>query len=159
MAEADGRLRPVARIYVSAQLVPAALLIAFLIGSLLLSGGQVNADQSPNWDAVVPFPIFPVPAWLLIALGAVGLIAAILWAVRSTAAESRSLTGAFGATAAAFVASMFFGLAFLTDPVWSGPYWIGMVLAVLSGGLLLIVGVIRGRRSSAAAASPLKERS
>lgn len=146
-ARTSDRLRPIGLAYVWSQLLPALLLIAFLIGALLFSGGQVGAGQSPNWDVVIPFPVFPVPAWLLIGFGGVGVLLAAVWAVRSRDDEALALSGALGVTIAACVASMFFGLAFLGDAALAGPFWAGMVLAAVSATILTITAAVRGRRA------------
>lgn len=147
-AIAPGRLRPVGYAYVIAQLIPPGILLVFLVGSLILSGGQVAPGAPANWDVVVPFPLFPVPGWLLGGLGAVALALAIAWAWASTAAEAAALSGALGVTMASSVASLFFALVFAGDPL-GGFHWIGMVLALLSAAVLLITSFARTRRDGA----------
>ena len=70
MSTRSERRIPVAGIVcLSAVLAQAGILVAFLVGSLVLSGAQVTAGGDPAWDAVVPFPVFPVPPWLMIGRG------------------------------------------------------------------------------------------
>lgn len=149
----EGRLRPVAKAYVWTQLVPAIILVVFLVGSLLFSGGQVFADRSPGWDVVIPFPLFPVPWWLFAGLGVVGLGCALTWALRAAPRESLGLTGAFGVTCAGGFAALYFEFAFMDDPVLSGPYWIGAASSAVAAIVLVTAGIVTGRRARASAES------
>lgn len=57
------------RIYLACQLWAAAVLLAFIIGSLLFTGGQVLEDDGQIYDEVWQWPVFYVPAWVLVTRG------------------------------------------------------------------------------------------
>ncbi len=142
-------LRVAGVVYVVCQWVPAAILVVFLVASLLLSGAQVTAAGSPAWDQVVPFPVFPVPVWLLLVPAVIGLGAGLTWALTARPEEAPALTGAIGPTVAAAMAPGFFILAHLGADD-APPY--GYVLAVTAISLAVIVAasVIAGARATAA---------
>jgi hypothetical protein len=53
--------------------------------SALLAGGQFGPTDDIKWDAVAPWPIVPIPAWVVLALcgmpaaGAIILVAPATW--------------------------------------------------------------------------------
>ncbi|MFF2277862.1 hypothetical protein [Agromyces sp. NPDC058126] len=63
---------------VGAQLVMPLLLIAYLVGSLLLTGGRVRPEASELWDALLPSPLFTVPEWLPLGLAIVSTAATVV---------------------------------------------------------------------------------
>lgn len=141
-----GGLRPVAFIYACCQMGTALIFVAFLVGSLLFSGAQVTRSQAPQWDPAIAFPVFPVPAWLLIGLAAAGVIAALVWVFTSRPAEAQTLTGAVGATVVAAAAPLFFILAFSAQGEPAEPYWVASCLTVVSGALIVVAAVLQGAR-------------
>lgn len=144
------RSRPVRVVYLACQLLQASLLVAFLLASLVLSGAQVAASGEPAWSPAVAFPVFPVPAWLLVIPSALGTAAAIMWAVRAGRDESGALTGALGPTVAAALAAFYFMFALGEDgsPV-SGFGW-ALAFAAASIVVLLVAGAVTHGRAQAA---------
>ncbi|GAB3603733.1 hypothetical protein GCM10027411_18450 [Microbacterium aureliae] len=137
-------LRAVAVAYLACQIVQAGILVVFLVASLLFAGAQVTRSASPAWEALVPFPVFPVPAWMPAIPAAAGLALAVIWAVTARAADAGALTGAIGPTVAAAVTPGFLVLAYEGAP--PEPYL--LPLAVTGASLIVVVtaSVIAGAR-------------
>lgn len=129
-------------IYLLLRMLQAAVLIVFLLGSLALSGGQVAASGAPMWGAVVDFPLFQLPGWLLLGVSVVGVILAIPVVALARLADAGRVVGAFSATAAATAASFFFAWSQpQTTPEDSTLRW---AAAITDGAVLLILLVIAG---------------
>ena len=159
MSTRSERRLPVAGIVcLSAVVVQAGILVAFLVGSLLLSGAQVTAGGDPAWEAVVPFPVFPVPSALMTALAVVGLVAGIAWAVTARPADASALTGVVGPAVAGAFASGFFMFAFADDGVALGAYGIALAIGTVTVVVLFAAAVIHGARADRAAAADDVER-
>ena len=152
-----GRIGVVGIVCLSALLVPAGILIVFLVASLLLSGAQVTADGSAQWDAVIPFPVFPVPAWLLTALAVVALASAVVWALRASPADASALTGAVGPAVAGAFASGFFLFAFADDGALAGEYVLPLTISAVTVVVLFVAAVIHGARDRAVSDDRLPE--
>lgn len=153
MSTRSERRLPVAGIVcLSAVLVQAGILVAFLVSSLVLSGAQVTAGGDPAWEAVVPFPVFPVPSWLMIGLGVIGLVAGIVWAATARAADAAALTGGVGPAVAGAFASGFFMFAFADDGVPQGAFGIALAIGTVTVLVLFAAAVIHGARADRAAA-------
>lgn len=67
---------PSERLFTVAASVSAAQLLWVLVMGLI-AGGQFVADQWPDWDPLVPWPVLAIPSWCTIALGALACAAAI----------------------------------------------------------------------------------
>jgi hypothetical protein len=143
----EGRLGAAGIVCLGAVLVQAGILVAFLVGSLLLSGAQVTAGGDPAWDAAVPFPVFPVPSWLLTALALIGLAAALVWAVTARPADASALTGVVGPAVAGAFAPGFFMFAFADDGVPLGDYGIALAIGAATVIVLFVAAVVHGARA------------
>lgn len=141
-----GGLRPVAFATVCAHAAIGAILVVFLLGSLLLSGAQVTSSGAPRWEPSIAFPVFPVPAWLLIALAVAGLAGGLVWSITSRPTEARALTGAVGPAVAATVSAGFFLFAFSGDGTAAGLYGVAVVLSAASVLVILASSLIQGAR-------------
>ncbi|MGX1793025.1 hypothetical protein ACWIDW_08795 [Microbacterium sp. NPDC055312] len=112
MSSARARLQKrTTTLYLLLRMLQAAVLIVYLLASLLLAGGQVSVHGSPIWDAAVDFPLFSLPGWLMLTLSATGVLLAVVVLVLSRVDDAGRVVGAFSATAAATVASFFFAWA------------------------------------------------
>ncbi|MBT2500710.1 hypothetical protein J7E25_16565 [Agromyces sp. ISL-38] len=127
------------RTFAGAQLIPTVIFIAFLIGSLLLSGSQALPDDRPRYDVIVPFPIFVVPEWVSVFLGVVAAALVVPLLVTTKIVQAPQLNAAFAYSIGATVANLYFAFTFPassgmiakpSDPmVYLGAHWIGAALA------------------------------
>ena len=109
---ADTQDRPLTRWIIAAAitlLIPAALLVAFLVGSLLFTGAQVIESRSPVWRPVVPWPLFTVTPWITVSLAIGGLIVAVGYARSIGIARAMGLIPLLGWSLAAAGSTWFFG--------------------------------------------------
>ena len=120
-------------VYYASQLIPVALLLVFLVGSLALSGAQVVPDGHEAWDAVLPFPLFIVPGWLSIALAVIGAGVVIPFVATTRPVQAPDLLAAFAYSIGAALANFYFSFAFL------GTHWIACVIA----GVCILVLIVR----------------
>ncbi|WP_404312193.1 hypothetical protein LG314_12995 [Agrococcus terreus] len=67
---------PFERLFTVAASVSAAQLLWVLVMGLI-AGGQLVADQWPDWDPLVPWPVLAIPSWCTIALGALACAGAV----------------------------------------------------------------------------------
>ena len=123
--------------YTGCQLVPPLLLVLYLVGSLLLSGGRVLPNGHEIWDAVVPWPLFVVPEWLSITLSAVGLALVIPLVVTTRLPDTPQLNALFSYTTAAAVSSWFFSNSFNADGL-PERHWIASVMAIICIVVILV---------------------
>ena len=93
-------------------LIPVALLILFLVGSLLFTGGKVLQEGDTIWDDVWSFPVFPVPAWLLLVPAVVSALLVVPFVVTTPVADAPRIAARFGQALAAGLAAVFFAFAF-----------------------------------------------
>lgn len=129
-------------IYLLLRMLQAAVLVVFLLGSLALTGGQVAASGAPMWGAVIDFPLFAVPGWLLLAVSVIGVLLVIPVVVLARLADAGRVVGAFSATAAATAASFFFAWSQpQSTPQDSSLRW---AAAFTDSAVLLILLVISG---------------
>lgn len=94
--------------YLLLRMLQAAVLIVYLLGSLVFTGGQIAASRSPMWGEVLDYPLFSFPGWLSLAVSLCGLLLAVPVAVLSRVRDSGRAGGAFSATGAATVSSAMF---------------------------------------------------
>lgn len=138
-------------VFVVSQLLPVALLLTYVVGSLILTGAQVFPTQTPAWEAVVPFPVFPVPDWVLIAPAMVGLVVLVPIAVRATALDAPRFESYLRFTLGAGVSALLFMWAFPADsgfiPLedgYVGWHWVALavsiVIAAIEGVMIAITG-------------------
>jgi len=111
-------------------LIQPLLLVLYVSGSFIFTGGQVLPDSVPFYDQVYGFPVFPVPAWLVFALAALLLAGVIVLVATSQVLDAPRLTGLFGPAIASAVATVLFLLT-RTDGAAPG-YLIALVLNVVS---------------------------
>ncbi|MGN8551638.1 UNVERIFIED_CONTAM: hypothetical protein OHV15_03510 [Microbacterium sp. SLM126] len=148
------RIGPLGIVFLSAVLVQTGILVAFLVGALLLSGAQVTAEGNANWEQVVPFPVFPVPAWLLTALASVALLAGIVWALTSRPADASALTGAIGPAVAGAFASGFFLFAFGEAGALATEYLLPLGISAAAVLVVFVGSVVQGARAGRAERMP-----
>lgn len=143
------------RIYVVCQIFLAVVLLAFIVGSLIFTGGRVGEAQNTNWDEVWRWPVFPVPAWILIVPAIVRAFVVLPMCIRTPAARANILLGAVGPTFAAGGSAVLFMFLFPAD---DGPFpmpdpddgslgwhWVALVPTVFSLVVLIIAVAVKGR--------------
>lgn len=151
---ADARGRVIARLDVvglAASAGAVVLLLAFLIGSLLLTGGQVAPDQAPPYDQVMEWPVFQPPAWISVGIGAIALLTFAPMAALVRPQEASRLVRAINFTVAGpLLQSLAMLWAFPIEldgglpgrPVTQPDlYWVGAALAGLTIVLVLVLGL------------------
>ncbi|UJP09175.1 hypothetical protein L2X99_12050 [Microbacterium sp. KUDC0406] len=126
--------------YLLLRMLQAAVLIVFLVASLLFTGGQVAAKGAPIWGAVLDYPLFVLPGWLMLAVSALGVLMVVPVLSLARLTDAGRVVGAFSATAAATAASFFFAWSSPVDPS-SGLRW---VAACTDGAVLVILLVVAG---------------
>ncbi|GAA2987797.1 hypothetical protein JOD63_002089 [Microbacterium terrae] len=139
--------------YAVVTVAPAAALVVYLVGSLILSGGQVSETTEAIWGVVIPYPLFVVPTWVLVGAAIVSVVLVVVVVASARADDILGLRGLIGPTVAAIIASL--GFALLTpdagrrmgDAVWGGQ-WVAAVISAASL-LILVVGtqLVRARTS------------
>jgi len=137
--------------YGIATIIPVALLLLFLIGSLVLSGAQVGPGGGPTYAALVPFPLLPVPDWVSIGCATVATVLVVPLLVTTSVGYGGRLVGMFQFTLGSMLANAFFSLAFPaptgliktpSDPdLYVGAHLIGAGLNLLCA-LILVVRTI-----------------
>lgn len=105
--ESQMRRRLFIATYIVAVVQP-AILVLFLLGSLAFTGGQVVRNSDPIYDAVFPFPVVPLPGWVLVAIAVPNLILVVLLCAGAQLLDARMVTGMLGPMLAAVGASGFF---------------------------------------------------
>ena len=135
--------------------LPPAALVVFLVGSLLLSGGQASATMDATWDVVVPYPLFTVPAAVLLVFAAVSVVLAVLVVLTARRGDGVGLRGLLGPLLAATVSSMILsgvapdGGTRHGDVIW-GDQLMAAPLSAAAVVIVLVGAVWVGRRRSAA---------
>ena len=147
--------RTLRRIYTACQIIPALLLVAYIAGSLILVGGRVGEGQSENWDALLPWPVFPVPAWVLIPFAVVSAAIVVPLCLRAPAATVSRLITAVGQTGAAIAAAAVFAFVFPADtglipmPNDDGSYlgaqWIAIPFLLFCVVVLITTTIVKGK--------------
>lgn len=153
-ATAD-RGRGLRRIYSACQLLIALLLVAFIAGSLIFTGGRVAEQQSANWSEVWAWPVFSVSAWLLIAPAVIGAIVVVPMCLRTPAGLANRLLGGIGQTAVAGGAAVVFMFLFPSedgpfpmpepDDGYLGWHWIALIPTAFSLIVLIVALIVKGR--------------
>lgn len=147
----------VARATAVVAIVPPAALVVYLVGSLILSGGQVSETTSVKWSVAVPYPLFVMPAIVLIALAAASVVLAVVSVATSRRGDVSGLRGLIGPTVAAAIAAVLFaGMApergvRVGDAVW-GAQWNAAPISALAV-MILVVGILVVSRRSPATGS------
>lgn len=142
--------------YSAASLLPVALFLVMLVGSLLLSGAQVLPDAPARYDAAVPFPLFVVADWLAIGCAVIAALLVVPVALTTRVVQATHLIGVLAYTLAAIVADLYFAFAYPgegtpfaspTDPgVTLGLHLIGSMLGVLCAVVLGVRLAVIGPR-------------
>lgn len=129
--------------------------MVFLVGSLILSGGQVSETTSVRWGVVVPYPLFVMPAIIMIVLAAASVVLAVVSTLTARREDVPGLRGRIGPTIAAAIAAVLFaGMApehgvRVGDAVW-GAQWNAAPISALAV-MILVVGIaVVSRRYPAA---------
>lgn len=140
-------------IFLVCVLMPAAILIAFIVGSLLFTGGQVLDNGKDIYDQVWPWPVFPVPAWLLIAPAAVSAAVVIPVVVMTPVSRAPDLIGRCGQTVVGIGAGVIFAIAFWAPSGllgvpgeadrYLGLHWVAAALSAFCFVILLLGMVIK----------------
>lgn len=141
------------RVFVIAQLVPVALFLAYLVGSLVFVGARLGESQSPVWGEILPWPVFFVPAWLIVVPALIGAALVVPLCIRVPAALVGGLTGAMGPAMGAVLASAGFGLLFpasdgllpLSDGEYLGSQAAAVPFGVFSVAVLAATAAAKGR--------------
>jgi ABC-type Fe3+ transport system permease subunit len=129
-------------VYLTCQLVAVAVLLAFILGSMVFTGGQVQPDASPNWSQAWSWPVFPVPTWLTIVPAAVGALIVVPVAVALTRSDPSRQVGRWGQTFPAVVSPVAFAGLF---PAASGSFFASHSFAAALSAFsfaVLTVGVV-----------------
>lgn len=133
------------RAFAVVAIVPPAALVVFLVGSLILSGGQVSETTNGIWGVAVPYPLFVMPAIIMIVLAAASVVLAVVSALTARREDVPGLRGLIGPTIAAAIAAVLFaGLtpedgARVGDAVW-GAQWTAAPISALAV-LVVLVGI------------------
>lgn len=127
------------RIYAIALGFNALVLVAFIAGSMVFTGGQVAEGESTKWQPVWYWPVFPVPAWLLIIPAAVAAVVVIPMCIRTPARLLPRIISAVGVAGASAVSSAIFMFMFPASSglfalpqagTYAGLHWIALALSV-----------------------------
>ena len=141
------------RLFLVCQGFAAAVLVAFIAGSLIFTGGRVGEMQSTNWAEVWSWPVFPVPAWLLIVPAVIAAIVVIPMCIRTPARRANLFLGAIGQTIGAAAAAIAFMFLFPADtgvfvqPVvdgYLGMHWIALPFDLFCVIVLIVALVKKG---------------
>ena len=134
-------------------ILPPAALIAFLVGSLLLSGGQVTPGAGAKWDAVVPYPLFGMPAIVLLVLAAASVVLAVVLVLTARRGDHLGLRGLLGPLLGAVVAALGFSVFVPDGDGGRGDVFGDQLMAVpvsAAAFVIVLVGAVWvGRRRSA----------
>lgn len=127
--------------YAIVAVIAPALLVVFLVGSLIFSGAQVSETMDPKWGVVWAYPLFAVPTAVLVALGCLLVVLAVILAVTARSADVPALRGLIGPTAASIVAAVGFALLVPEGGTRSGDLVLGdqWLAAVVYGGALVVL--------------------
>lgn len=130
-------------------LVPPALLVVFLVGSLIFSGGQVSESMDTKWGVVFPYPLFAVPATLLIALGVASIVLAVVVAVTNRFSDEERVRRLIGPIVASAISSVILAGAVPDGGTrWGdafiGSQWIASLFFVAALAVLLL-GMLASR--------------
>jgi len=124
---------------VGAQLVLPVLLIVYLLGSLLLTGGRMQPEASEKWDSLLPAPLFTVPGWLVVGLAVVSAAATVLLVATRRAWSDAAAMGVVNTASASAISSWFF------IALFGGP-WLPIALFGGSAVLAFVSELLGARR-------------
>lgn len=124
-------------------LISPVLLIAYLIGSLILSGGQVGPAKDPMWGVVIPYPLFVVSTMQLVVVGSLSVALAIAVAVTTRLADVPRVNRLIGPTVASLICAFGWALATPENPTRFndgviGTQWHTSVFSIVALGILLL---------------------
>ncbi|QYG12026.1 MULTISPECIES: hypothetical protein [Microbacterium] len=130
-------------------LVAPALAIAFLLGSLILSGGKASDAMDTKWGVVVPYPLFMVPTGVLVALGIASIALALGVALTNRTVDELRVRRLIGPTLASAVCSFGLSLTSPEDPTrfndgFIGTQWIASFYFLAALGVVLL-GIVAAR--------------
>lgn len=147
------------KIYLVLRLLQAAALLAYLLGSMLLSGGQIVASRGPMWGAVVDYPLFTFPGWASLVVAIVGVILVVPVLVYARATDDNRVGAAFRLTAAAAGASFMFAWMLPSVSSWELTFrWLAFGVDAAVAVVVMIVSfalAIRSDRDRAQRGLPL----
>lgn len=132
-------------------LAPAILLLAYLLGSLVLTGGQVVDGRPAPWRPVVDWPVFTLSPWLTVPLALGALAAVVVHARRVTVARALVVTTLLGWAAASAGSLWFFGLVLPPAALFSEPlvgrsdHLLAAVIVTLAAAVLIVRLAMIGR--------------
>lgn len=153
VTRARDRATLLSRIYTIALGFNALVLVAFIAGSMIFTGGQVAESETTKWEPVWYWPVFVVPPWLLIVPAAVAAIVVVPMCILTPAAQAPRIIGALGVTGAAIASEVIFMLMFPADSglfplpeegTYLGLHWIALALSVLCLPVLIVAIVVKG---------------
>ncbi|UUE21145.1 hypothetical protein [Microbacterium sp. J1-1] len=130
-------------IYLLLRMMQAAALIAYLVGSLLLAGGQIAAGRAPMWGVAIDYPVFSFPGLLSLAVSVIGLILAVAVLATARVKDSGRVGGAFAATGAATASSAMFAWMLPSDEATEATLrWAAAGVDVAATLLLMVAALI-----------------
>lgn len=138
---ADVRRLRVDAAYLACQLVIAAVFVAFVIGSLLFTGGQVLQDADRSYEQAWDWPVFPVPAWLLIIPATISAVLVIPLVATTSVADAPDLIGRWGQTIVSVGAGFGFAAAFRASDGSLGGHWVAAAMSAFCF-LVIVLGMI-----------------
>lgn len=132
--------------FVSGAVTP-VLFVAYFVGSLLFTGGQIVVSGWPLWRAFWSAPVFVVPDWLLIAANVTALLSGLFLLLLANYRDARVFSGMSGSALASVVAVLFFSHSLRQDPGWAdglfpgGLYWVAGAAAI-GGVVVSMLGIL-----------------
>lgn len=141
------------RIYRIAMAFNALVLVAFIAGSMVFTGGQVAEGETTKWQPVWYWPVFPVPPWLLIVPAALAALLVIPMCVWTPAERAPRMNAALGITGVAAASPVIFMLMFPADSGWfplsddgryAGLHWIALALTIFCLLVVIVALVAKG---------------
>lgn len=142
------------RIFTVSQTLVVAVFVAFIIGSLVFTGGRVFQTQDLNWPEAWAWPVFPVPWWLVVVPAVVAAVVVIPMTLRTPARRAGRLLGALGQTLGAGAAAVAFMYIFpaetgvLPQPVvdgYLGLHGLALPLQAVCVAVLIVGVAVRAR--------------
>ncbi|MCK8467205.1 hypothetical protein M0722_08395 [Microbacterium sp. KSW4-16] len=130
-------------------LVAPALLVAFLVGSLIFSGGKASETMDTKWGVVFAYPLFEVPKPLLVILGAMSILLAVGVAATNGRSNEEGVRRLIGPIAASAVSSVILAGVVPENPTrWGdafiGTQWVAAIFFVVALAVLLL-GILAAR--------------
>lgn len=129
------------------------VLVAFIAGSMFFTGGQMGESDTTKWQPVWYWPVFPVPAWLLIIPAAVAAVVVVPLCILTPAGHAPRLLSGLGVTAASGVSAVVFMIMFPADwgvfampggDTYLGLHWVALVLTLWCAPVLIVGVVAKG---------------